>query len=556
METAARRRKASEALAAAGGQYEATVEGLRAREYPAQAACVSDLHRLIAVLGTRRSGKSSSWLRKMLYDAKHVPDSYQIYINTTEKECKRIAWRGANPKDGLLALNKAYDLGGIVNKSELTLTFPDNNAVIELVPADDVKGIERAVGTAPHRIFLDEAQKMPHLEYMLQEILGPGLEDFDGQFIQAGTAHRNCSGLFFELTNVIFNEDGTITCEHKDPDNCVHAHWGIHKLSIFDNPWFQAKPGGAMGVVERYCARFNLSMDDPEIRRIWFGEWVLQDANFCYPVHAVDEDTLIYAPARWVEPPKHLPPYGTPDGGVPDIPASIADLPEESEGNPYTWLFGCAIDLGYEPDPFGMHVCAWTPELPDLFELFSWKQLRLTTDEQIGRVLAFASHPRVEYRIAFSVADAGGLGKLIVKSWIAQLQERFPIPLEAAEKSDKAGAMTLMGNDIRAGRYHMRSGSPLLSEMRKLTWSKPNALGKRVENVQRDGNGTKRAPNDLCDPALYAHRRARHHTHVPEAPPVDREEFIRREEEELEAAANDRAQVLRSISAGEGWEGW
>jgi hypothetical protein len=491
---------------------ESIIEGA----HPKQAAAIHDIGRLIAVLGTRRAGKSRGFLRKMTYDALTIPNSYQIYINTSWPECRRIAWRGARPGDGLEGLNKDFNLGAEKNKTDHTFAFP-NGSIIEMIGADNVPAIERALGIAPLRVWIDEAQKMPHLDYLIREILGPALTDFDGQVVLTGTASVNCSGLFFDITR-------------PDSDLVHDDMWHFHKLTVLDNPFFgETRAIRYERTIRKHCKKFNLREDDPEVRREWFAEWVLDDANFVYHANRMDEEALVYAPQHWLSKPR-----ADMTGGIVNIKACLADLPLSPRNTPYTWFFGLGVDIGYHPDPFAYTIYAWTMERPELFEVCSWKESGLIPDVQASIIAELTDQVGGEF--SFEVADAGGGGKGIVKGWAQGFQERYPLPIDEAQKSQKATHIEFYNNDMRAGRIRLRSNSPLLYEMRKLTWTQPKGNARQVEDVRRDKNGKKRNANDCCDASLYAHREARHFRsyEVEDEPLYGTPEYWSQEEGELE----------------------
>lgn len=502
---------------------------LVAEHHPKQAACVNDPARLVAVLGTRRSGKSRGWLRKLVHDALVVPGSYQVYVNTSWAECRRIAWRGARPCDGLVGLNEDFKLGAVFHKADRTMTFP-NRSVIEAIPADDVPAVERALGMAPHRVWFDEAQKFPHLDYAIKEIVGPAMADFDGQIVLTGTPSRDCVGLFYDVTK----------------DDAQVAGWSRHKLTVLDNPWFGAtKKERYAKTVLKHCIKFALEEDDPEVQRMWFGRWVEEDSSFVYHVHRVPEDELLYADARWVDGRK---PNHDGLGGVPDLSRAVGDLPVRDDGSVYDWTFGLGTDLGYDPDPFAYVVWAWTWERPELYEVASWKQVRLIPDAQ-AQIIADLQR---RFDFAFAGADAGGGGKGIVKGWSEGWQDRYPLPIEEAPKAQKVTAVEFMNNDIRLGTVKLRRGGPLYEEMRKLTWAPRKGGGRQMEQVQRGRHGKKRFPNDCCDAGLYGHRMAQHHRYQePEKEPeYGTSEYWAREDEKMQREIDEEIAMGIDRNAG------
>jgi hypothetical protein len=58
------------------------------------------------------------------------------------------------------------------------------------------------------------------------------------------------------------------------------------------------------------------------------------------------------------------------------------------------------------------------------------------------------------------VIDQGGLGKAFAE----EMRTRHRIPVEAAQKSEKATFVALLNDDLTAGHVHVRRGSPLAQE--------------------------------------------------------------------------------------------
>lgn len=443
----------------------------------------------MAALCTRRSGKTRGWLRKMLYDAVTKPDCKQVYVNTTFTECERLAWRGIKRLDGLLGLNEAYALGGKPNQTKLRIDFPANNSTIELVAADNERATQKLLGGAYDRVWIDEAQKMPHIQRLIEQVLGPAMMDYDGQIVMTGTPGRHCTGYFYEITKRI----GGITDEPLSP---AAKGWSVHGWSVLDNPFFgETREARYARTIEREMAKRGWVGGEPDLLREYHAQWVREDAMYAYDVHKVPEHELLYAPARY-----------TPDGMF-DIDAALEDLPDLEN-----WRFGLAADLGYNPDPFAVVIWAWSHNSPVLYELCSWEKTGLIPDAQ-AEVLE-----GIDDRIIldFMVADAGGAGG-VVKGWELGWKDRRPLPIEPAEKAQKETAREWFNNDIRKGNVKLRRGGKLHEQMKVLPLrTLPN--GRVVEDQRRDGEGRRKFMNDCCDAGLYGHRAAQHHRFIEPEP--------------------------------------
>jgi hypothetical protein len=492
--------------------------------HPFQQKLWEDPSKLIAVLGSRRGAKTSTILRLYAGEASRTPDSFYCYINTTKEEAWRVAWRGANPRDGLSALNERFGLGATPRLGDLTLTFP-NGSLIQLLGADNPRAFQKALGMAPRRVWIDEAQKMRSIQEAVEETLGPGMMDFDGSIIMSGTCVNDVKDYFYEVTR----PGSPLQKSETNPHG-----WSMHYASCFDNPAFgKTYEERYQNTVVDYCRKFNLDISHPRVRRLFFMEWVAEDAEYVYEVNKVSPDVLFWADAEWETIEMPLPEGGSMIMEWPNFQAAIEKLPRRPDGKFKDWRIGVSADLGYEPDPFALTVAAWSPEDPDFYELGAVKKNLLIPDQQafLLRMVYDQLHP------TYMVGDAGG-SNAVVKGWERGWQDRHPLPIQAAEKSNKAVHQEFLNNDIRTGRVRLLRGSPLYTEMSELLWVTAPS-GKRFENVARGKGGVKRHPNDLGDSLLYNHRESRHHRYQEPAkkPKPGTHEFELAEQAQFDAEA-------------------
>jgi hypothetical protein len=121
----------------------------------------------------------------------------------------------------------------------------------------------------------------------------------------------------------------------------------------------------------------------------------------------------------------------------------VRDLPRKPRGAPYQWLFAIGADFGYYPDPFAIVVWAFCRELPDVYEMFSWKHTRVNTDDQ-GRVPE-AAVGRRSTRSWLRRRSGRQAGRLRV--W----RERLNLPMEEANKAGKNTLEEFLADAIRRG---------------------------------------------------------------------------------------------------------
>jgi hypothetical protein len=462
--------------------------------HPEARACIDDDAPLVAIRGTRRSGKSRSLIRKMLDVAASEPDAPVFYFNETLPECERIVWRG-NGRDGLLTLNERFRLGGKPHGTKHTLTFP-TGGVIELIGADDLRAVNRARGAGPRLVVLDEAQKMPHLQSLIRASLGASMMDAAmlgkrGQIFMPGTPGEDLAGLFYDVTNE----------EEPAPG------WSVHFLDVMANPFFGKTPEERYkNTVELYCADHGLRPEDPDVQREWFGRWVKEGARYTYAVHSVPEHKLCYAPPRWLEPPRWRKDRdGKPlflEGGIVDFKAALADLPHGPE-----WQFTIGNDLGYLPDPFAYVLWAWSWEWPELLEVASWAKTEMDSDDQLAHLMMVAGFAPP----SIVTGDVGGANRSTGKGWSKRWNERFGLSIEEAEKHRKYEAIQLFNTDLRKGKIRVRRGSPLHEQLKRVRNLPPSLGGKLKEDPL--------IPNDITDAGLYGHRHTYQHlAQLPQPP--------------------------------------
>jgi hypothetical protein len=495
---------------------------------------------LRATLCSRRAGKTRGGNESDLENAAKTQDGRYLYINETRAEAKRLAWYGARG-DGMMAMARDRGLDVRINEAELTIHFPAINSWIYLIGVDDEAAIRKALGMPWHRVRWDEAQRIPpKFNTTILETLLPALLDYGGEFLMTGTPERKMSGLFYDVTRTDRDEKKWKAWHVSRWTLLANPYWGREKL--VDGQWFVVwgaqdeivsgphAPAdmpkaihdarfltGVLGLQELLGGPESAGLDSPLMRRQAFGEWVREDSNFVYAVNKVAD--LCYAPHRMRA-----------DGFV-DVEQALRDLP-------YDWqdgVFALGVDLGYN-DPFAMTLWSWHPHNPCLYEVCAWKKSELDSDAQNECIKAIRAHVAV----GMIDADAGGIGKQVVKGWSKEWVDRYQLPIVEAEKQHKQTAINVFNTDILAGRVKFRENGPLLAEMRELQWSTVvDGSGKLFEDPT--------LANDICDSALYAARRSYHFRGqaLEAAPPAGSPARYAREAAELEAEMDEDDDLSR-----------
>lgn len=470
--------------------------------FPEERAFFDDEAQLSAAICGRRAGKTRGLCRDFMRDAITVPGFRGLYLNSTRGEAERLAWYG-NRNDGMAALVEQHKINAKLDQSDLSIYVPATDAWILLRGADDEAELRKRLGGAYHKVYWDEAQKIPpKLGQSIREVFFPSLLDFGGVFRMTGTPVRNMSGLFYDVTR-------------PELDKRL-AGWSVYHWNLLANPFFGSTYDerwrkGILGLQRLYGGERAAPIDSPIMQREAFGRWVHEDAAYVYVVHKVPARELFYAPAR------------ARADGFPDLEAALVDLP-------FPWReaqFAMGVDIGWYPDPFAFVVWAWHGHDPRLYEVASWKMNYLTSDQQVDVIKAVRAH----LNIGLIVADASNPAKPTVKGWSREWVERYNQPILEAEKAHKHGAIDTMNADLLARNIALREGGALYEEMSQLQWSSVvSASGRLVEDPT--------LANDCCDGGLYAHRHSYQYRWRPEEkkPPPRTPEAYEREAQEIEDA--------------------
>lgn len=416
----------------------AKAQGLLEAMTPQQRAFVTDPSRQKAALCTRRSGKTYAVKLDLLYTALTNPHSVCIYINRTRNECRNIAWRGQH---GLPALNDRYKLGGTLQKTYLEIDFP-NGSIIRLIGVEDSADLEKLRGDAYDLVVIDESQKFGELKYFCQDVIFPALGDRRGSVALIGTPARVSSGFFYDITREGSKEPG----------------WSVHKWTYKDNIYVPH-------LEEEFAdqkKKNGWADDHPTYLREHCGLWVSSSDALVYAFNQIPEEDRYH---------DGLPEYTTVKG---------QDIPIE-------WEYILGIDFGYK-DPFAYSIWAYSMNHPVAYEVESFKQKNLTSDEQGDIVVELTRR----FDFARIVTDDN------MPAMVADWRKRKGLNLETAYKKHKREYQEQWNSAMLAGRVKFYKGSPLATEMQTLQWTaKSMEAGKLKEDKSEGGN-------DCCDAALYA----------------------------------------------------
>ncbi len=229
------------------------------------------------------------------------------------------------------------------------------------------------------------------------------------------------------------------------------AFWSHHDFTIWDNP-FITNPQKRLDMV---LQRRGITIDHPSIQREWFGRW------------ALDVDALVVR-------------YNADINDYQTLPSGIK------------WDYVVVADLGFD-DADAIAVIAFSDKYPDAFLV----EEIITVKQGITPLAAQLTDCVTRYKPFKVLGDFGALGKKIA----SELQSRFGIPIEAAEKSRKLEYIELMNDSLRTGRLKAKKTSRFAQDAMLLEWDKENPEKPKISD---------RYHSDIVDSVLYGHRELMH----------------------------------------------
>ncbi len=562
---------------------------LRDFYHPKQRAFFTSKAKLRATSKTRRAGATVGGCRELIARAIEQPGFRGTYVTTTRKEARERAWM-SDTQSGLLDILRKYGtpvdhptcevqlIGGVradIRDQAMTVDF-SNGSRIDLFGADDERALRKQRGLSKHVYWIDEAQDFRFLERFYDAVIIGSLTDYDGECWLSGTPGRDCVGMFYDCTK----DDET--------DGPRLARWETHNIAVVDNPFFGRVVGDDSSGWLQYFVLDNMHEitgerhgpyasyfeaekaahkirwdrtagaaliakgwkgDEPDFIREWLGKWSKADARYVYPVHAVNPYDLLYAPQRLEKNPF----VGTHDrfANHPpwlDLKRAMIDLPKMPKFNKRRqWMYAIGADFGYHPDPFALVVWAFSHDTQDVYELFSWKATRVHTDDQGGYMKELWS---ILDNVVVFVGDAAGKQDDF-EVW----RTRMGLPLDEANKQGKNTLEEFLADDIRRGRVHLRTDSPLHTEMKHLVYL-PTKPGKTREVAKHRRSADNKVHGDhCCDAARYAYASLTHYlSKIPSEVPDPKSPAGIEAEGERHEKRIDTAEQIRATRLAEGDE--
>lgn len=424
---------------------------------------IKDPSKFKVAVCSRRAGKTVACAAD-LFNTALTQIGDVAYITLNRGTAKAIIWRD------LIKLDKIYKTGAHIDRQELTITF-DNGNMIVVTGAKDDSEIEKFRGRKFRKIYIDESQSFrSYIKEFVDDVLVPSLLDYNGSLVLIGTPGPVPAGYFFEVSH-------------------SGSTWSNHKWTIHDNPWILKQSGLTPEVqIANIAKSRNVAVEDPSIRREYFGEWVK------------DSNSLVFQFSAALNTYKNIP-----------------------KGN-WQYIFG--IDIGYmDSDAIAVLAYDWGQDSVYLVEEV------ITAKQDITALAGQIKLLQTKYSPIKMVMDAGALGKKIQE----ELLVRHQLVLEAAAKERKHEFIALMNGDLRAGKFKAFEGSQFSEDCNLVTWDWDDPAKPRISDKYH---------SDICDSALYGFRAAMHYIPKSESPKLSLHspEWLETEENRLAEAVDAKKQ--------------
>lgn len=430
-----------------------TITSIYDELYDKQKRFAMSTSRNLAVLGSRRAGKTEMWPRIAVAKALTTPRSLVRVWSHARQRAKELLW------NRIRYLVGRHGLKCKANEVELSFRF-ENDAEVRLVGADKDKEIQKKRGDSSLAEIVLESQNFGSLlEPLVEDVIRPSLIDLRGTVYLEGTPGSICAGYWFDITGG--NDTGEVW-QSLGP-NAV-SMFEVHRWTMLDNPFIPH----AREEMAATKAMKGWADDNPTYLREWLGRWVNDLGSLYYSF---------------------------------DLLRNTYRTDEVQPWGP-GWTHVLGWDLG-AIDDMAIVIWGWHEDDPTLYEVFSWKKSGARSNE----VLAVIEQQEKEKRLNLvkKVADTQGGGKMYVDEVMSRTQHRF----EAAKKNDKYDHVRLMNDDLLTGRVKVRMGSPLQEELIGLMRD-PDYDPRHPDYKDKLPTEDPSCPNHCADAGLYSYREAWH----------------------------------------------
>lgn len=388
---------------------------------------------------SRRAAKTSTVLRGHMLQALEHEGSNGIYTALTRGQAREVAWRAI-----WIPLLDRYEIERKDNQTHQQSIFPNGSSVV-FGGLDDEKHILTNLGTRLDLFTPDECQSAPSslLRRLIEVVIAPAVSDkATGKICMTGTIPEVAAGYFYEAITA--------------------GRWLTKNWSRWDNPFLEDNDKA----LAEYLQMTGLTVDDPIVRRDWFGELVFDERATAFRYKRERNGYL-------GEPPRDLD------------------------------RFAIGIDPGTR-DRTAIEVWGWNNRSRKVWHVDEWctKRHSDTSWADIGAQLAqFKARYSYMYPPYY---DAGGS-----QMTIDTFKRDYGIPvILAAQKQDMPGQVARFADLLGQGRAMIRIGSALEYDLQ-------NARFDTDARIEGRYKWTADVHPDAADAARYGLQAYNDHYHPP-----------------------------------------
>jgi hypothetical protein len=419
--------------------------------FPAQQAAILDTSTFIAITTSGRAGKTTAASLKWHHTRVTKPGCTSIFVALSGKHAKAILWTELKKQ------NREWGLGLSFNESDLVVTDAQGSTLYLLgANRDDL--VDTLRGFPLVLCIFDEAAFVRRglLERCVDEAINIRLLDYGGQVWTISTPGYLKSGWFYRVSSGL------------------QPGWSRHRWSIYDNPHIPKDP--SLSVIQKYQAKVEWiekqreakgwTFATPGFQREFLGEWAHDEESLVYPV--TDRNLIQRMPDSWYSKREQ-------------------------------WHTVIAVDYGVT-NPTAHSLWAWND-----YEHTAYL-VRSRQDPGLDGVAAAEITQQwiADESPVVCVGDGGGLGK----TYILTANDRFSLAIEPADKIGKRGHQRWFADALKAEPPRILVVEPqnqaYVSQAQSLGWEAFPS-----EDPRFRAREDPRAPNDLCDSALYGFTKVR-----------------------------------------------
>lgn len=394
-------------------KFPKAVETYCARLFPAQIAFVNDPARRKLVHAGRRGGKTHALVAIILRAAVANPGTVvPVFERTTVCRAADVLWKALRDFSDEFGLNWEF-------QQTLKIASLPNGCRVVIMGADTAEAADKGRGDGYPLVVIDEVGtfRQEILAFLVKEALGPGLFDYGGRLVMAGTPNPIKKGFFFECA--------------------TQGGWAVHHWTVLDNDSLP-KNSGHLTSAERLVLRqaaLALTLRENSWTptsgayvREYLGQW---SDSFDDRMYQIGEANLI--------------------DELPSAPAN-------------DWTYTLGIDVGYN-DPCALVVLGRIDRDPNLYVIESYEQTELIPSALAQHVLRL----QVRYTFAKMVIDTGGAGI----GYAQEMRQSFQLNVEPAKKTNKLANIEFVNGDLRTGRVKILRGGnkALIEDLQALPWN-------------------------------------------------------------------------------------